>query len=175
VNSIANWITLIRIILIPWFTILLINGAFNQALWVFLAAAVSDALDGFVARVFSQKTRLGSFLDPIADKLLLSTAFITLAVLNRIPGWLTVIVISRDVVIVVGVAVLFLNQLRLDVKPSIVGKLTTASQALLIVITLASGYIQWAPWVLPGVVYLTLLLTVLSGLHYIYSGLRIIT
>ena len=174
-NSIANWITLIRIILIPWFTILLINGAFNQALWVFLAAAVSDALDGFVARVFSQKTRLGSFLDPIADKLLLSTAFITLAVLNRIPGWLTVIVISRDVVIVVGVAVLFLNQLRLDVKPSIVGKLTTASQALLIVITLASGYIQWASWVMPGVVYLTLLLTVLSGLHYIYSGLRIIT
>ena len=70
-NSLANWITLIRIILIPWFTILLINGALNQALWVFLAAAVSDALDGFVARVFSQKTRLGSFLDPIADKLLL--------------------------------------------------------------------------------------------------------
>jgi phosphatidylglycerophosphate synthase len=73
------------------------------------------------------------------------------------------------------VAVLFLNQLRLDVKPSIVGKLTTASQALLIVITLASGYIQWASWVLPGIVFLTLLLTVLSGLHYIYSGLRIIT
>jgi cardiolipin synthase len=126
VNSLANWITLIRIILIPWFTILLINGALNQALWVFLAAAVSDALDGFVARVFSQKTRLGSFLDPIADKLLLSTAFITLAVLNQIPGWLTVIVISRDVVIVVGVAILFLNQLHLDIKPSIVSKLTTA-------------------------------------------------
>jgi cardiolipin synthase len=175
VNSFANWITLIRIILIPWFTILLINGAFNQALWVFLAAAVSDALDGFVARVFSQKTRLGSFLDPIADKLLLSTAFITLAVLNQIPGWLTVIVISRDVVIVMGVAILFLNQLRTDIKPSIVSKLTTACQALLIVIILASGYLQWAPWVKPGIVYLTLVLTVVSGLHYIYSGLRTFT
>jgi cardiolipin synthase len=175
VNSLANWITLIRIILIPWFTILLINGAFNQALWVFLAAAASDALDGFVARVFSQKTRLGSFLDPIADKLLLSTAFITLAVLNQIPGWLTVIVISRDVVIVMGVAVLFLNQLRLDIKPSIVSKLTTACQALLIVIILSSGYVLWAPWVKPGIVYLTLVLTVVSGLHYIYSGLRTIT
>ncbi|HSO72746.1 MAG TPA: CDP-alcohol phosphatidyltransferase family protein, partial [Thermodesulfobacteriota bacterium] len=91
-NSLPNWITLIRIILIPWFTILLINGDLKQALWVFLAAAVSDALDGFVARVFSQKTRLGSFLDPIADKLLLSTAFITLAIMHQIPGWLTVIV-----------------------------------------------------------------------------------
>ena len=116
-NSIANWITLVRIVLVPWFAILLINGDFNQALWIFLAAAFSDALDGFVARMFSQKTRLGSYLDPIADKLMLSTAFITLAVLQQIPGWLAVIVISRDVIIIIGVAVLFLNQIGWTSSP----------------------------------------------------------
>ena len=73
--SIPNLLTLIRIILIPWFAILLINGSFKQALWVFAGAAVTDSLDGLTARWFSQRTRLGSLLDPIADKLLLSTAY----------------------------------------------------------------------------------------------------
>jgi cardiolipin synthase (CMP-forming) len=172
VNSIANWITLVRIVLIPLFTILLINGAFDQALWVFLAAAVSDALDGFVARMFSQKTTLGSYLDPIADKLMLSTAFITLAVLKQIPGWLTVVVISRDVIIIIGVAVLFLNQMRLDIKPSIISKMTTAFQVLVILVVLSSVYIQWPVAARAGIVYITLVLTVVSGLHYIYRGLR---
>lgn len=171
-NSIANWITLVRIVLIPLFTILLINGAFEQALFVFLAAAVSDALDGFVARMFSQKTTLGSYLDPIADKLMLSTAFITLAVLKQIPGWLTVVVISRDVIIIIGVAVLFLNQMRLDIKPSIISKLTTALQVLVILVVLSSVYVQWPDPAKTGIVYITLVLTVVSGLHYIYRGLR---
>lgn len=171
-NSIANWITLVRIVLIPLFTILLINGAFEQALFVFLAAAVSDALDGFVARMFSQKTTLGSYLDPIADKLMLSTAFITLAVLKQIPGWLTVVVISRDVIIIIGVAVLFLNQMRLDIKPSIISKMTTAFQVLVILVVLSSVYVQWPAAAKTGIVYLTLALTVVSGLHYIYRGLR---
>ena len=171
-NSIANWITLVRIVLIPLFTILLINGAFDQALWVFLAAAVSDALDGFVARMFSQKTTLGSYLDPIADKLMLSTAFITLAVLKQIPGWLTVVVISRDVIIIIGVAVLFLNQMRLNIKPSIISKMTTAFQVLVILVVLSSVYVQWPVAARAGIVYITLVLTVVSGLHYIYRGLR---
>ena len=171
-NSIANWITLVRIVLIPLFTILLMNGAFDQALWVFLAAAASDALDGFVARMFSQKTTLGSYLDPIADKLMLSTAFITLAVLKQIPGWLTVVVISRDVIIIIGVAVLFLNQMRLDIKPSIISKMTTAFQVLVILVVLSSVYVQWPVAARAGIVYITLVLTVVSGLHYIYRGLR---
>ena len=174
-NSIANWITLVRIILIPLFTILLINGAFDQALWVFLAAAVSDALDGFVARMFSHKTKLGSYLDPIADKLMLSTAFITLAILKQIPGWLTVVVISRDVIIIIGVAVLFLNQMRLDIKPSIISKMTTAFQVLVILVVLSAVYIRWPLAVKTGVVYITLGLTVTSGLHYVYRGLRHLT
>ncbi len=172
--SIPNWITLIRIVLIPWFAILLINGSFNQALWVFAGAAVTDGLDGLTARWFSQKTRLGSFLDPIADKMLLSTAYIALAVLKEIPVWLAVIVISRDVVILLGVSVLFLNQIDFEIKPTLYSKLTTIFQLLLILNVLSSGYVHFGYGVREGLVLATLIFTVFSGLHYIYSGLKIL-
>ncbi len=173
--SIPNLITLIRIVLIPWFAILLINGSFNQALWVFAGAAVTYGLDGLIARWFSQKTRLGAFLDPIADKMLLSTAYIALAVLKELPVWLTVIVISRDVVIVLGVSILFLNQVRFEIKPTIYSKLTTIFQLLLILLVLSSGYIHLGYFVRQGLVLTTLIFTVFSGLHYLYSGLKILT
>jgi cardiolipin synthase len=173
--SIPNIITLIRIVLIPWFAILLINGSFNQALWVFAGAAVSDGLDGLIARWFSQKTRLGSFLDPIADKLLLSTAYVALAVLKEIPVWLSVIVISRDVIIVLGVSVLFLNQVSFEINPTSISKMTTIFQLLLVLMILSSGYIHFGDWLRQGLVLTTLICTILSGLHYIYSGLKILT
>jgi cardiolipin synthase len=173
--SIPNIITLIRIILIPWFAILLINGSFNQALWVFTGAAVTDGLDGLIARWFSQKTRLGSLLDPIADKMLLSTAYIALAVLKEIPVWLSVIVISRDVVILVGVSILFLSQVHFEIKPTVISKITTIFQVLLILLILSSGYIHIADWLRQGLVFSTLICTLLSGFHYIFSGLKILT
>jgi len=172
--SIPNLITLIRIILIPWFAILLINGSFNIALWVFAGAAVTDLLDGLAARWFSQKTRLGSFLDPIADKMLLSTAFIALAVLKEIPVWLSVIVISRDVVILLGVSIFFLNQIHFEIKPTVYSKLTTVFQLLLILVVLASGIIPFGDYVRQGLVFTTLIFTVFSGLHYVHSGLKIL-
>ncbi|OGP50029.1 MAG: hypothetical protein A2Y79_01415 [Deltaproteobacteria bacterium RBG_13_43_22] len=173
--SIPNFLTLIRIVLIPWFAILLINGSFNQALWVFAGAAVTDALDGFTARWFSQKTRLGSLLDPVADKLLLSTAFISLAIMKEIPVWLSVIVISRDVVIVLGVSIFFLTQIRFEIKPTVYSKMTTVFQLLLILLVLSSGYIHFSDWIRQGLVLLTLIFTLFSGFHYIYSGLKILT
>jgi len=173
--SIPNLITLIRIILIPWFAILLINGSFKQALWVFAGAAVTDGLDGLIARWFSQKTRLGSLLDPIADKLLLSTAFIALAIMKEIPVWLAVIVISRDVVIVLGVSILFLTQIRFEMNPTFSSKMTTVFQLLLILLILSSGYVHFGAWVKQGLVLVTLILTLFSGFHYIYSGLKILT
>ena len=173
--SIPNLLTLIRIILIPWFAILLINDSLNQALWVFVAAAVTDGLDGFTARYFSQKTRLGALLDPIADKLLLSTAFITLAIMKQIPVWLSVIVISRDVVIVLGVGILFLSHIQFEMRPTLYSKLTTLFQLLLISLVLASGYIQLDDWLRQGLILATLVFTVFSGLHYLYTGLKILT
>jgi cardiolipin synthase (CMP-forming) len=173
--SIPNFLTLIRIVLIPWFVILLINGSFNQALWVFAGAAVTDGLDGFAARWFSQKTRLGSLLDPVADKLLLSTAFVTLAIMKEIPFWLSVIVISRDVVIVLGVGILFFSHTPFEIKPTLYSKMTTIFQLLLILLVLSSGYILFDDWLRQGLVLTTLIFTTFSGLHYLYTGLKILT
>ena len=173
--SIPNWITQIRIVLIPWFAILLINGSLNYAWWVFAAAAWTDGLDGLAARWFSQKTKLGSYLDPIADKMLLSTAYISLAVLKEIPVWLSVIVICRDVVIVLGVSLLFLSQIRFEISPTVYSKLTTIFQLLLILLVLSSGYVHLGPWIRQGLIFLTLIFTIFSGLHYVYSGLKILT
>lgn len=172
--SIPNLLTLIRLLLIPWFAILIINGSLNQALWVFIAAALTDGLDGFAARLLAQKTSLGAYLDPIADKLLLSTAYIALAVLQQVPVWLAVIVISRDVIIVLGISVLFLNEYQVEIRPTIYSKITTVFQILVVFMALSSGYIAYAEWIRWGIIYLTLILTIFSGLHYIISGLKIL-
>ena len=172
--SVANWITAVRIVLIPWFAILVINGSFNQALWVFAGAAVTDGLDGLTARWLSQKTRLGSFLDPLADKMLLSTAYVALAVLKKIPVWLSVIVICRDVIIMLGVSLLVLNQTRFEIKPTVSSKLTTILQILLILAVLSSGAIDLNDGVTQGLIYATLAFTIYSGLGYIYTGLKIL-
>ena len=100
--NIPNLLTLLRIILVPVIVILLIQGLFLKALIVFVVAAFSDVLDGFLARILRQKTALGAYLDPIADKALLASSFVTLSILHVIPGWLAVIVISRDVIILLG-------------------------------------------------------------------------
>jgi cardiolipin synthase (CMP-forming) len=172
--SVANWITIVRIVLIPWFAILVINGSFSQALWVFAGAAVTDGLDGLTARWLSQKTRLGSFLDPLADKMLLSTAYVSLAILKKVPVWLSVIVICRDVIIMLGVSLLVLNQTRFEIKPTVSSKITTTLQILLILAVLSSGMIYMDDWVMQGLIYTTLAFTIYSGLGYIFTGLKIL-
>jgi cardiolipin synthase (CMP-forming) len=101
--TIPNLITLARILLTPLFIIFLIQGRYKQALWVFLLAGLSDMADGLIARAWQQKSPLGALLDPLADKLLMGSSFITLSIYRLIPPWLTVIVLSRDVVLVLGV------------------------------------------------------------------------
>jgi len=104
----ANKLTVFRIVLIPFFVILLIYHYIAIALLVFGLASVTDAADGFIARRWKQKTRLGTFLDPMADKALLSTSFVTLAILHLLPGWLAVITISRDIIIVFGALIVYI-------------------------------------------------------------------
>ena len=164
--TIPNLITSIRIILTPIFVIYLINERFLSALVVFILAGLSDSADGFIARIFSQKSRLGSFLAPLADKILLIASFITLAIIIRIPPWLTVIVISRDVLILLGVLILFLNKTDLIIRPSVLSKMTTCLQLATVFVVLSKeqvvifshfgDYFFWA----------TGLLTISSGLHY---------
>jgi cardiolipin synthase len=97
--NLPNLLTLIRILLIPLFVILIINQSFSWALIVFALAGITDGIDGLIARITRQRTELGAYLDPIADKLLLAAGFITLAIIEMLPSWLAVIVIARDMII----------------------------------------------------------------------------
>ncbi len=170
--TVPNLITAIRIILAPVFIIYLINDQFLAALIVFLLCAVSDGLDGMVARLMNQKSRLGAYLDPIADKLLLVAAFVTLAITGALPAWLTVLVFSRDIMILLGILVLFLNRLEFTIKPSILSKVTTWLQFITIVAALSRVYLPSLVRFHPFIFYITALLTISSGLHYMHYWFR---
>ena len=166
-----------RILLVPVIVILLIQGDYFKALMVFIAAGVTDGLDGMLARLLNQKTVLGAYLDPLADKALILSTFVTLSVLGFIPGWLSVIVISRDCIILVGIAILSLMDIALDIRPTFISKLTTGLQLLTILLALAfkSLSIDFNAHVLDDVVYLlTAAFTIASGFGYIIIGLRMI-
>lgn len=158
----------------PLFVILLLKKLFGLALMIFVLAGISDALDGLIARCFNQRTSLGAYLDPIADKLLLLAAFTSLAILKMIPGWVTVIVITRDVLILLGIAIFSLINIRVRIDPSPVSKCTTAAQLATIAVTLLSLHIANMVAVLPTFFWLTAGLTTLSGLHYLYVGMNIL-
>ena len=172
--NIPNSLTLIRILLTPLFVIFLLKDLLSFALLVFTIAAISDALDGLFARYFNQHTELGAYLDPIADKLLLTSAFVSLAILKIVPGWLTVIVISRDILILLGVTIFAMTNINFDVRPSIASKCTTVAQLSTVFLALLDPklpdfyMIQWLLY------WLTAGLTIISGLHYIYIGMNII-
>ncbi len=172
--NIPNILTVLRILVTPLFVILLIRDMHGYALLVFVLAGVSDGLDGLIARMYNQRSDLGAILDPIADKLLLSAAYICLGILRDIPGWLAVVVISRDVTIVVGVAVLAFTNIRFDIRPSLISKWTTVSQILTVAVTLLDLRFGKAGAVLPALYWMTVIVTVISGLHYTYIGLHIL-
>ena len=160
---------------IPVFLILLTDLRYREALGVFVAAGITDALDGAIARLTHTKTTLGAYLDPAADKLLLMSAFVTLAFMQMVPMWLTVIVLSRDVMLVVGYFLLFtMTQHAMEVKPSVVGKLSTFLQICSVTLVLVS--LVWWNRVLPTATSICFLLTGLvtaaAGLQYMVRGLR---
>jgi cardiolipin synthase len=172
--NIPNILTVLRILVTPLFVIFLIRGQHGYALAVFIFAGISDGLDGLIARMFNQRSDLGAVLDPIADKLLLTAAYISLGILKDIPGWLAVVVISRDVLIVTGVAVLAFTDIQFDIRPSLISKWTTVVQVLTIAVGLMSLSFSGADTVLTVLWWITAGMTVLSGLHYTYLGLHIL-
>jgi cardiolipin synthase len=172
--NIPNILTIGRILLIPLLVIFLLEGRLLAAFWVFVLAGVTDALDGFLARVLKQKTDFGAFIDPIADKLLLITSYVTLAALDILPNWLAVIVVSRDVLIFGGIGILMLYEREVKIKPSLVSKATTFLQLLTVVFYLGHDYL---PAIFPAGIYLiyaTAAFTILSGAHYLIRGFRIL-
>jgi cardiolipin synthase len=172
--NIPNTLTILRILLTPLFAICLIKRSLESALLVFAVAAVTDGLDGMVARLFGQKTSLGAYLDPIADKLLLTTAFVTLAIQDIIPSWLTVIVITRDVIILFGVALLTIMDRRVEARPAMLSKITTVAQ-LTVVCSVLIGFHTPVPMTVQmPLFWFTAAMTTVSGLQYIYRGLNIL-
>lgn len=178
--TIANLLTILRLILIPVFVTALFYQRFIWALVVFLAAAVTDGLDGLVARSFNQKTQLGEILDPMADKLLLVTAFITLSfpqftLTAPVPFWLTATTISRDVFIVLGALVINMTTGFSSFRPSLPGKINTFVQIVMIVFFLTANAFHFVSKYLPIAYYATLLMAVFSGIHYIFHVNRLMS
>ena len=167
-----NILTMLRILSIPFFIICLIYGRPFIALLIFIGAGITDGLDGLIARVCRQRTPIGQYLDPIADKLMLSSAFIVLAVLGMIPSWLTVIVIARDVMIVLGILILFLVSHRVAIKPLFISKTATCFQIGTIMWVLLAPYSPLLKSVLPYILWMTAILTFITGLLYIYIGTK---
>lgn len=169
--GLANCLTILRIVLIPVFVALMIYRRPGWALAVFGIAALTDALDGWVARRRGLQSRLGAFLDPLADKLLLSAGFLTLTYLRLLPPWITIVVLSRDVMLVVGALLIHVMGGRLTPRPSRAGKAATLFQVLTVLLGLTYRYIR-VPVLLGSAVWLAAAFTIVSGLQYLVQGLR---
>jgi cardiolipin synthase len=172
--NLPNILTLTRVLLIPVFVILIINKYFEWALLTFAIAGITDGLDGLIARLTHQRTELGAYLDPIADKLLTFAAFISLAIIEMIPSWLVVIVITRDIIILIGFLVMFLTNYHPKINPSFLSKMTTTFQIVTILFALLAGLFPAFKQLSMLAFYGTAIITILSGTQYIYIGTRIL-
>jgi cardiolipin synthase (CMP-forming) len=170
--NIPNSLTILRILLIPVYIGLLVYERFDQALIVLLVAGITDALDGTIARAANQRTRLGAFLDPLADKLLLTSGFITLSAIHLIPSWVTIVVVSRDAILLLGTAVAQFTESHIDITPTFLGKGTTLLQLsyVLLVIFLSSHHMDLG--LLNPLLFGMVAFTLGSGFHYLYRGYR---
>jgi len=174
--NIPNFLSLLRIILVPVFIIFLMQESYTNALLTFVLAGLTDVFDGTLARMMNKQTKLGSFLDPMADKILLASSFVTLSILGLIPSWLTVIIISRDFIILFGIVILSMMSITYEIKPAFVSKITTAMQLATIFFALLYKAVTHDisyNWII-SLFWLTALFTVVSGLIYIIRGIKFI-
>ena len=168
--NIPNSLTILRILLIPLIVGLLVYEHVEYALVTLVIAALTDALDGTIARMANQKTRFGAYLDPLADKLLLMTTFVTFSFLDMVPVWSVILVVSRDAILLTGTLLAHLTNTTINASPTVLGKTTTLFQASYMILVLALISQGQNPVLLFPLLLTISLLTVLSGLHYIYRG-----
>jgi cardiolipin synthase (CMP-forming) len=164
-----NQLTLLRLLFVPFIAIAVLEQSYGWALAIFIIAGISDALDGLLARTLGQHTVLGQYLDPIADKLLLSTMFIVLSIVHKIPWPVTILVLTRDIFILVVAALLFMIVQYRDFRPSVYGKVNTLAQIVTVLTVLLyqthpSAGVSYARGVS---LITTMVFTVLSGVNYI--------
>jgi cardiolipin synthase len=165
-----NQLTLLRMVFLPFIIIHLVAGRYFWALILFVLAGVSDGLDGLLARTLKQQTKIGQYLDPMADKLLLSTMFPVLSILHHIPWKYTVMVFTRDICIVVIGATLYIAAGLRDFRPSIFGKANTFAQvaAVFFVLLLLVHQVAWVAIAAKTFLKATFLFTIVSALHYVF-------
>lgn len=164
--TLANKITVLRILTIPIFIIVLLQGHLPAARWIFFLCISSDALDGAIARFRGERTRLGTFLDPLADKLLLVATFIAFTYLGWIPVWIFITVLSRDLLIVLGWAIVYILTGNSNIEPRILGKITTALQ----MITALGLLVNLPTDLLRALLTAMIISTALSLADYIWAG-----
>lgn len=173
--NLANKISIARIILIPFFIAAIVYSRMDIALVLFILAIISDGADGLIARALKQKTELGTILDPMADKLLLISAYICLTLVNSIPAhlklppYVPIIVISRDAIIVLGSVTIYFIKGNLKISPSVIGKITTFFQMITIVSILVQFKYSFIIW------NIAVLLTIMSGMDYVIKGSRLLS
>jgi cardiolipin synthase len=172
-ESLPNLISIFRLVCVPLVIGLIMSGAWFEAFAIFLIAGLSDALDGFLAKRFGLSSRLGSYLDPVADKALLVSTFITLAVMNAVSTPLVLLIVSRDVMIVGGVLIAWLLHHPIQIEPLLISKINTAAQILLACYILAARSFDFS--IGTGLIVLNLsvgLLTLASSAAYLKQWLR---
>jgi cardiolipin synthase (CMP-forming) len=170
--NIPNSLTILRILLIPVYIGFMTYGQFGWALSSLLLAGLTDAIDGPIARRLDQRTKLGTFLDPLADKLLLTSGFLSLSILHLVPSWLVILVVSRDIILLLGTAVAHLTNSPIDITPTFLGKGTTLLQLSYV---LAVVFLTWqnlSVHMLTPLLVAMVAFTLTSGLHYLYRGYR---
>jgi cardiolipin synthase len=172
--NLPNYITLFRIVLIPFFVYLMIYGYYRAALLVFVIACVTDALDGMIARLTNQITELGAFLDPMADKLLILSAFVTLVLMDMLPVWLVIIVVSRDIILVLGAVSIYFTGHRFTARPSLVGKATTVLQLVTVTLALVLTNFGAGSEQMAVLHWTTAAFTLASGIQYVARGTQIV-
>ncbi len=172
--NVPNTLTLLRIIAIPAVLIALDGGQFALAFWLFVAAGVTDGLDGAIARLTDSRTALGSYLDPLADKGLVVTLLVKLTLLGKVPGWALTIILTRDIVCLTGYALLFfLTGERIEIRPTLVGKTATVLQLAGVACAL---FVLFHPEAGESIPLATLFglaatLTAVAGVQYVMRGL----
>lgn len=168
--TVANQLTLLRMVFIPFFLLSIWEGRYGWALALFILAGLTDTLDGVLARLLQQRTSLGAYLDPIADKLLLSSAFFVLALKGDVRWWLTILILSRDVLIIAIAVAIIIATGRRPFPPTIYGKVCTVVQVLTVFLVLLTR-VRGEEFLLIAervAIYLAAAFTIISGLHYVF-------
>jgi cardiolipin synthase len=166
--SVPNVITIARILTVPLTIWLIVSGRYGLAFWIFIAAGISDGVDGYIAKRFQQTTELGSYLDPLADKLLLVSIYLSLGLSDLVPAWLVILIVSRDVLIIGGVMLAWIVEKPVSMQPLLLSKVNTAVQIVLAGCILAAlGFGLVSDSFLVAGYYLVAISTIVSGAQYV--------